>query len=197
MPDGFDFTLQVRLLCEDFALRVESLRHIDMPRVAVSFSQTRSSVKHGMYASLTPLRFPDGKRHVVKRGKKWVVQRVLDPSGREMLYVLTFYLPRFLNLPFREKLDTVVHELWHISPDFDGDVRRLGKRCFAHGHSKKAYDAHVASLVDHWLSLKPPKSVYAFLESTFDELVAAHGRVVGTTIPTPKLIRLDAEKEKP
>ena len=64
-----------------------------------------------------------------------------------MLYILNFYLPRFLDLPFREKLTTMLHELWHIGPKFDGDVRRLGGRCFAHGSSQKQYDAHVEALL--------------------------------------------------
>ena len=39
-----------------------------------------------------------------------------------MLYLLSFYLPRFLKLPWREKLATVIHELWHVNPQFNGDL---------------------------------------------------------------------------
>jgi hypothetical protein len=108
-----------------------------------------------------------------------------------MLYILTFYLPRFLDLPLREKLVTVLHELWHIGPKFDGDVRRLGRRCFAHGHSQKQYDAHVAALLDEWLSLDPPGELYGFLRMSFRELIARHGRVYGRKVPAPKLVPLD------
>ena len=190
-PTGFDFTLHVRRVCEDMATRLEQLRHVDMSRVAVSFSQTRRAGPQGMFASLTPLRFADGRMHTFRRKRRWGIQRVYSPDGREMLYILTFYLPRFLDLPFREKLTTVLHELWHVGPKFDGDVRRLGSRCYAHGPSQKRYDAHVEELLDRWLSLAPPAALYDFLRLSFREMVARHGRVYGRKVPTPKLVPLD------
>lgn len=188
---GFDFTLHARRLCDDMVGRLEQLRHIDMARVAVSFSQTRRAGSQGMFAAVTPLRFADGKMHTFRRKRRWGIQRLFDPDGLEMLYVLTFYLPRFLDLPLREKLTTVLHELWHIGPKFDGDVRRLGGRCFAHGSSQKQYDVYIETLVDRWLSLAPPEQVYEFLRPSFRELIARHGRVYGRKVPTPKLVPLD------
>ena len=79
-----------------------------------------------------------------------------------MLYLLRFVLPRFLDLPFDEKLITIVHELWHISPKFDGDLRRFEGRCYAHGHSRKGYDEHSKKMVDRWLALNPPETLYTF-----------------------------------
>ncbi len=185
---GFDFTFHVRRLCEDMVARVAPLGHIDMSLVAVSFSQTRKTTSHGMYASLTPMRFADGETHTIRRGRKWGVQRLHGGDGREMLYILNFYLPRFLDLEFREKLTTVVHELWHVSPKFNGDLRRFAGRCFAHGSSQKRYDARVEQLVDRWLMRDPAESVYEFLRPKFRELAARHGRIFGRKIPTPKLL---------
>ena len=102
-----------------------------------------------------------------------------------MLYILNFYLPRFLDLPLREKLTTTLHELWHIGPKFDGDVRRLGGRCFAHGSSQKQYDAHIEALLDRWLALGPPEPLYDFLRLKFRELSARHGRVLAARVPVP------------
>ena len=191
MNSGFDFTLHIRRLCEDMAARAESLRHIDMGRVAISFSQTRSAAKTGIFASLTPLRFNGGAAHTIRRGRKWEIQKVIDPDGRPMLYLLNFYLPRFLDLAFREKLETVIHELWHVSPRFDGDLRRLGEVKYAHGASVKKYDAHVKMLVDEWLALDPPERLFAFLREDFRKLAAQHGRVIGTKIRAPKMVRVD------
>jgi predicted metallopeptidase len=188
---GFDFTSLMRLVCDDMAARLEQLRHVDMSRVAVSFSQTRKAGSQGMFAAVTPLRFSGGQMHAVRRGRRWGIQRLYDADGREMLYILNFYLPRFLDLPFREKLTTVVHELWHIGPKFDGDVRRLGGRCFAHGSSQKQYDAHSEALLDRWLSLGPPASLYDFLRLNFRDLTARHGRVFGRRVPTPKLVPIE------
>jgi hypothetical protein len=119
------------------------------------------------------------------------MQRLYGSDSREMLYILNFYLPRFLDLPFREKLTTVLHELWHIGPKFDGDVRRLGERCFAHGSSQKQYDVHIEAVLDRWLALGPPESRYGFLRLGFRELVARHGRVYGRKVPVPKLMPVD------
>jgi hypothetical protein len=188
---GFDFTLHIRRLCDDMVARLEPLRHIDMSQVAVSFVQTRRAGAIGMFASMTPLRFAGGQMQMIRRKRRWGIQRVCSPDGREMLYILNFYLPRFLDLPFREKLITTLHELWHIGPSFDGDLRRLGGRCFAHGASQKKYDAQIEALLTQWLSLGPPDSLYDFLRLNFRELAARHGRVFGRRVPTPKLFPLD------
>jgi predicted metallopeptidase len=189
--NGFDFTLHIRRLCEDFVARLEPLRHIDLTRVAISFSQTRSAARQGLYATLTPLRFFGGKLHTIRRGRQWGIQKVHDGNGREMLYLLNFYLPRFLDLSFREKLTTVVHELWHIHPQCNGDVRRLGAERFVHGRSKRQYDAQMEKLVEDWLAQDPPGELYDFLRQNFRELSARRGRVFGRKFHAPKLFRVD------
>jgi len=188
---GFDFSLHMQRLCEDMAQRVEPLRHIDMSRVAVAFAQTRKRSSYGMYASLTPLRFPGGTEQTVRRGRRWRIQRLSDDWGREMLYILRFYLPRFLDLAFREKIVTVVHELWHIGPKFDGDIRRFRGRCQAHSASQAKYDAQVEQVVALWLRQNPPPALYEFLRSGFEELVARHGGIFGRRIPAPKLFPVE------
>jgi predicted metallopeptidase len=186
---GFDFTLHIRRVCEDVVARLEELRHIDMGLVAVSFCQTRKGGHYGMYASLTPLRFAGGKTVATRRGRQWGIQKVLE-NGREMLYILNFYLPRFLNLEFREKLDTIVHELWHIGPKFDGDLRRFNGRCYAHSGSQRQYDAQVKRLVDRWLAVGLRAEFSDFLRLNFRELAARHGRIFGRKVSAPKLLPL-------
>lgn len=191
-PSGFDFTLHMRRLCEDMASRLPALRYIDVDRVCVAFAQVRSAERRGAFASLTPMRFSGGQEYTVRRGRRYAMQRVLGPAGREMLYILRFYVPRFLDLPFREKLTTVVHELWHIGPAFDGDLRRHGGRCYAHGRSQRAYDAHAERLAGQWLALSPPAGLYDFLRLSFAELRGRYGRVYGVKVPRPKLVPAEA-----
>jgi hypothetical protein len=188
---GLDFTLHVRRVCDDMVARLEPLRHIDPSRVAFSFCQTRKTVPHGMYASLTPLRFADGALEIVRRGRRWRIPRLTDRDGREMLYILNFYLPRFLNLTFEAKLATIVHELWHISPRFDGDLRRFGGRCYAHSGSQKRYDVHVNALAKRWLALAPPEPLYEFLRHDHRELVRRYGRIYGQRFRTPRLVPVE------
>jgi predicted metallopeptidase len=186
---GFDFTLHMRRLCADVTARLAEFSHVDIERVAIRFCQARKRVGHGLQATLTPLRFQQGQLTSQRRGRSWTVQRLYDSAGREMLYLLSFYLPRFLDRTFEEKLATVVHELWHIGPRFDGDLRRHPGRCYAHSHSQKQYDLLVGQLARKWLSLDPPVPRYDFLRHDFDHLERMHGRIFGQKIPTPKLIR--------
>lgn len=184
----FDFTARMRELCADVIARTPEVQHIDLARVAISFCQARKRVTYGLYASLTPLRFRDGALTGRRRGKLYGVQRLHDRAGVEMLYILSFYLPRFMDLDFREKLITVLHELWHISPRFDGDLRRHPGRCYAHTSSQAEYDAQMGVLADRWLDQGPPEQVYGFLRGNFDDLQRQHQRIVGIRIPRPKLI---------
>jgi hypothetical protein len=147
-------------------------------------------VRHGLFASLTPMRFAAGATSGLRRGRRYGVQPLVDGSGREMLYILRVYLPRFMDIEFREKLITILHELWHISPQFDGDLRRHDGRCYIHTGSQAEYDAEMGLLADRWLSLAPPEPVYAFLRYSFAELHALCGPVYGAKIPQPKLIPL-------
>lgn len=189
---GFDFTGRMRLLCEDIAVRLPEMRHVDMRRVAVGFCQTRRPVRHGIQATLTPLRFEGGSLTTKRGGRIWMIERIYDATGREMLYLLRFYLPRFLDLPPQEKLITVFHELWHIGPAFDGDLRRHPGRCYAHSHSQAEYDALMAKFVDRWLALEPPPELYDFLALSFLELQARHGAIRGHKIRVPRLRPVEA-----
>jgi hypothetical protein len=178
----------MRLLAADMIARTPELSHVDLTRVAISFSQARKRVSHGIFASLTPLRFPGGERTGWRKGQLYTVQRLYDRAGVEMLYVLSFYLPRFMDLDFREKLITVLHELWHISPAFDGDIRRHAGRCYAHTSSQAAYDEEMGRLADRWLGQSPDESLYDFLCGDFDDLHRTYPKVVGIRIPRPKLL---------
>lgn len=188
MMTPFDFTARMRLVCQDMTGRLPELGHIDLDRVLVCFKQARKRVPHGLFASLTPLRFAGGSATTIRRGRHFTIERLIDRAGREMLYVLGFYLPRFMDLKFREKLITIVHELWHISPAFDGDLRRHAGRCFAHTTSQKQYDAQMHRLAQRWLSLGPPEPLWGFLRGDMEELLARHGRIVGVKVPRPRLI---------
>jgi hypothetical protein len=189
---GFDFTAHLAALCDDITSRSVEMRHIQMRSVCVTFSQARKRQLYGIQASLTPLRFEGGKLVGNKNGRRYKIQRVFGDAGEEYLYLLAFYLPRFMDLPLEEKLVTIFHELWHISPQFDGDLRRHPGRCYVHTDSERAYDIEMAKKACRWLQLAPPPALYQFLRADFDELVRRHGRVIGTRISQPKLIPVAA-----
>ncbi|TWT96676.1 hypothetical protein Pla108_24500 [Botrimarina colliarenosi] len=186
----FDFTAAMERLCRDLCARIDELSHIDMSRVAVGYRQARRRVTHGLQASLTPLRFEGGAEWGMIRRRRYACPRVVDRYGRECLYLLNFYLPRFFDHPFEERLTTVVHELWHIGPQMDGDLRRHEGRCYAHGPSQKGFDEQAARLGRRWLAGDPPPDLLTVLEASFADLLAEHGAVVGSRFATPKMAPL-------
>lgn len=185
---GFDFSRQMWELCHDATQRLPELQHIRMTQVAVTFCQTRKRVMHGLQAKLTPLRFQDGRLVENRGGRQWTVQRLFDPAGVEMLYILSFYLPRFMDQTPKEKLTTIFHELWHISPRFDGDLRRFPGRCYAHSARQRDFDALASDMAQKWLDKSPPEALFRFLWLSFQQLQQSHGRIYGLKVRTPKII---------
>ena len=190
----FDICRALRRLCEDISRRHEQFHHVDMDRVAVTYAQTRSPVEWGLQAKLTPMRFEGGALTCVRDGRRWCAQRLFQ-DGREMLYILTFYLPRFLNLPFEEKLVTVFHELYHISPLFDGDIRRFSGACYVHTGSQAAYDRQMAVFAREYLADLPSDRFPEFLRCDFRELRRRYGAVVGLRLAVPRLIPMDSTED--
>ena len=88
--DGFDFTSQIRLVCTDIVARLPDLSHVDLSRVTIAFCQTRKRVSHGLYASLTPMRFKGGSLVTRRSGRWYTLQRVYDASGGEHGDILRF-----------------------------------------------------------------------------------------------------------
>ena len=190
----FDFCAAMRELCRDLCARLpDEYGHIDMDHVAVAFAQARRRVAHGLQAKLTPMRFAGGALVEHRFGRTWTVRRQFD-GDREILYILTFYLPRFLDHPPMEKFVTILHELFHIGTRFDGDIRRFGGRYHVHSHSQKDYDRLMEDHARRYLATKPPRRTWAFLEKNFRELERDHGRIYGVKVPIPKLIPLAESK---
>lgn len=187
MTQNFDFCHAMTRLCDDICRRHPEFGHIRMPQVAVTFAQARSPAEWGVQARLTPLRFEGGSIVERRKGRLWTVQRVYH-QGRESLYILTFLLPRFLNLSFEEKLITVFHELYHINPGFNGDIRRFSGSCYMHTGSQKSYDRQMDVFAQQYLRMGAPQELYRFLTLSFSELQVTFGEVVGLRIAIPRLI---------
>src|SRR5262245_13137866 len=149
--EPFDFCAAVRHLCADVAARVPELAHIDTSRILFAYTQARNGRPHGLQARVTPLRFRDGALTRRHRGVSFQVQRHFV-DGTEVFYLMTFCLPRFLNQDFDGKFVTLFHELYHISPRFDGDLRRHAGRCEVHTASRRRYDEQMAKLARAYLA---------------------------------------------
>jgi hypothetical protein len=183
----FDFCAHIRRLGADVVRRCEPLRHVDVSRLLFAVTQARSGRAHGLQARVTPLRFRDGQLTRQRRGVTYQVQRYFLGT-QEFLYLVTFCLPRFLDQDFDEKFITLFHELFHISPEFNGDLRRHPGRCAVHSHSQRVYDQHMAHLARDYLGGNPDPDLHAFLRLNFAQLEQRHGSVVGVVVPRPKLV---------
>jgi predicted metallopeptidase len=185
----FDFSSAMHFLCEDIVQRCPDFAHIDLSRVLFSIIKARNGRGHGLQARVTPMRFHEGRRTSIHRKTPYQVQQFFR-DGREILYLVTFCLPRFLNRDFDDKLVTIFHELYHISPAFDGDLRRHAGRYSAHTGSQKHYDAHMSRLVKKYLANGADASRHAFLRLSFGQLCRRHGSLIGLHLPRPKLVPL-------
>ncbi|MFP4056995.1 MAG: putative metallopeptidase [Candidatus Brocadiia bacterium] len=189
--DGpFNFSAAMGALMADMAATCQPLRHVDMGRVAVAFAQARHRRLDGMLAATYPLRFEGGATTAQMDGHTYRMPRVVV-GGREMLYVVSFALPRFLDLPFEEKLAVVAHELYHIGPRFDGALRRFAGSKPYHTASQRRYDAAMARLALRYVDRTRRPGLQAFLRRTFGELVEAHGGVVGVRVRNLDARRVD------
>lgn len=185
----FDFSGRIRNLCGDIAARCLELSHVQTGRILFGFTQARNGRSHGLQARVTPMRFHGGvlvRRH---RGVCYQVQRFLV-DGEDILYLMTFCLPRFLNQSYDDKLVTLFHELYHIGPEFDGDLRRHAGRYAVHSCSQRRYDQHMARLARAYLASEPDDALHAFLRLDHGELRRRYGQVVGAVVPRPKLVPL-------
>lgn len=183
----FDFCAGMSALCADICRHCPELCHVRVEQILFGITRARNGRRHGLQARVTPLRLRGG--HLIRRsrGTFFQVQRYVADS-REILYLMTFCLPRFLDQGFDDKFVTVFHELYHISPAFDGDLRRHRGRYCVHTASKRAYDAHMADLARAYLCGGANTKLHGFLRLNFDQLCHRHGTVAGTVIPWPKLV---------
>jgi predicted metallopeptidase len=187
--EPFDFGRAVATLLADICRHVPEFSGFDPRRILIGFLQARHARGHGLQARVTPLRFPGGQLVRTARGRLFQVQRFVVAEV-EMLYVMTFCLPRFLDQSFEQKMVTLFHELFHIGPEFDGDLRRHPGRCTFHTSSKSAYDEHMAELARRYLAGGANPRLHGFLRLNYAQLRARHGQVLAVRLPRPKILAL-------
>jgi Putative phage metallopeptidase len=189
----FDFCGHMKRLCLDISRRSRAFAHLDVSRILIAATQARNNRTHGLQARVTPLRFRDGHLTRRRHGVTYQVQRYFI-GERDILYLVTFCLPRFLDLSFDEKFVTLFHELYHIDPTFNGDLRRHDGRYSIHSHSQRRFDEQMARLARAYLSSGADPGLYAFLRLDFSQLQRRHRAVECFVVPRPKLIPVSAAR---
>ncbi|GFO54822.1 hypothetical protein GMSM_18290 [Geomonas sp. Red276] len=189
MGGTLNLTAELEGLIRDIIARTPEFSHIIPERLLVCVSSGRPSAG-GSLAKIHPLRFEGGEKSVCRRRGRRAVTCTMPTiihQGEEILYVVYFLVPRFLELPLKEKLITIFHELYHISPAFDGDIRRFPGRNYAHGSSTKSYNQYMGQLSDLYLAQLPDRSLVSFLEGNMAELRSRHRSIVARRLQAPRI----------
>ena len=148
---------------EQITIKSDIFSHIDINRILVCLGSNRGRSREGIYGKLVPLKFKNGSDILKFDGRYYTMPGIMK-SGIPLLYALYFYSPKFFDLPGFEKIKVIFHELYHISPNFNGDIRRLGKIRMAHGSSKKRFDLRFESEVKLFYKYISNTEYMAFLE---------------------------------
>ena len=149
-----NYTEYIERLCADMCAKIPELKHIDVSRIAFSIGNARAGKKAVRLASMVGLA-PKLDSFAYKCGLR--PQDVITPHGTIAKYMMRIY-PRFHFLPIVEKLDTLVHELYHIGVNFDGQLR-------ASGNHFKGFDDDVGSLVITYVRNNPDWSIIDWFDS--------------------------------
>jgi hypothetical protein len=206
-----NYTEHLMSLMQDIVVRVPTLSFINLDDVLV-FARSGRSSADGAFATCHCLTLPssepgyyfwrDRTSGRITRRSEWFVTRspVVTIGARPLSYMISFALPRFCDQsldrtrkerfypgaePWLAKLDTVIHELYHIDPDHSG-IRRIERQdgtYSANCHGNQFFE-QVAGMVTTYVDSGPDPSVYEFLRHDFDTLDARSGGVVATTFRT-------------
>jgi len=206
-----DYTARLTAVMADVVRRVPALGFIDLRDVVV-FARFGRRGAGGAFATCHALDLPpsepdrytwtDRRSRRVVRQSEWFVARSPEVrvDGRRIRYLLSFALPRFADetlersgkhalypdgAPWIAKLDTIVHELYHIDPGDAGLRRpvRADGTPSRQAHSPAFYEG-VAALVHAYLAARPEPALLEFLTLDFRTLARRAGPVVGSVFRT-------------
>ena len=202
-----NYTECLSLLMGDIVARVPTLSFIDMERVLV-FARSGRSAAEGAYATCHCVCLPpsepgyyfwkDRVTGRLTRRSEWFVTKSpqVRIGTRPIDYMISFTVPRFTDQTLARtrkqvhykgqpgwiaKLDTIVHELYHIDPERPG-IRRMERAdgtYSANCHGDRFF-ADVVSMVHQYLDTKPGADITGFLQHDFDALSKRFGGVAGT-----------------
>jgi hypothetical protein len=203
-----NYTERLTELMRDIVSRVPALSFIDMNDVLV-FARAGRSNAEGAFATCHCLSLPasepgyyfwrDRSTHALTRRSEWFVTKspVVTIGSRTIKYMISFALPRFCDQsrarsrkdkfypgadPWMAKLDTVVHELYHIDPELAG-IRRIKNddgSYLVNCHGRQ-FLSTVAGLVHTYLDSRPSPEVYDFLRHDFAALNARHSGIAAAS----------------
>jgi len=203
-----NYTERIALLMHDVVRRTSNLSFIDLSEVLV-FARFGRSDAEGAFATCHCLTLPESEPGYffwrdrttgeLTRRSEWFVTKspVVRLGSSSMKYLISFVLPRFCDQSLQRsrkaelypgapdwiaKLDTVIHELYHIDPEETG-IRRFMRADGSDSMRSHGPDFYqqVAGMVKAYLDSDPDPAIFEFLKEDFAGLSERHGGVVATT----------------
>jgi len=132
--------MAVRALIRDIARSMPEFAHVKASRILVVAGEARRASR----ATVKPLCFRGGLS-MDRKGRRKPVVRV---RGRRMLYCITLRPLFFRSSTLEDRIETLMHELFHISRRFDGTLH-AGRRHAALG---KDFARRLKPLVHRYLA---------------------------------------------
>lgn len=149
----------------------------DTAKIAVSISRSRRTGRAGTLAYVVPLRYVGGTKE--RKGRRWGISGFYSYESPQVereqpgaLYIMTFLVPKFFSLKPHDRLETIVHELYHLHPQMRGDLRRFAAPHLHHGPTPAQYNRKVKALCAELLQVLPTIEAHPLLCADETEVVA-------------------------
>ncbi len=192
MPtESFHFSKALTSLTNDISHHCPALYHLRAEQILFGFTRSRNRCLEGLQGRIEGLRFKDGRLRESKNNKLYQVQR-WRLNGKEILYLIVLPFPRFLQQTYQERLQTIFHELYHISPAFDGDLRRFSGRYIYHTANEQAFERKVGKIIDDYLIHQTNFKFSEFLYWTPSQWRFRYKQIYFYALANPRIIALDA-----
>jgi len=140
----------IRALMRDLSTRSPEFSHLVPAKVLVVAGEARRASR----GSVKPLAFARAKSRD-HSGQRKAVVRV---NGRRMLYCVTLRPLFFRDSRPEQRIETLVHELYHVSPAFDGTLDPARR----HARLGRKFSRRFRPLVRRYLRDCPPEVVAPF-----------------------------------
>ena len=192
--DDIDITGILTRLIEEIINNTQIFGHFDINKIIVCTASNKKNSRGGTYGKLVPLKFENGADILKYKGKNYAMPKIIK-NNIQQLYIIYFYIPKFFDLPHIEKLRVIFHELYHISPDFNGDIRRFGKKKISHGSSRDKFNSNFENELIEYYENNMGNRFSHFLKMDMDYIHKNFNNIYSIRMKLPKPINIDKDSE--
>lgn len=154
-----NLNVAIAQLIRHIARTMPEFSHIRGTRILVVAGEARRASR----GTVKPLTFAGARSVDKETGRRKPVVRI---GGKRMLYSITLRPLFFRNSSPEERVATIIHELFHISPEFDGTLDRTRR----HARMGKDFNKLLRPLVRRYLK-QCPKDLLAAMSHSGEVLM--------------------------